>query len=976
MKKTLQSIIVLSLLLCGASAYAQPNYLAGSSKFDGLSSAVPSGSNITVEMRSSGNVGSKTVSANANADNVWFKFANGNTGWMPQWASCDYGVSKHCELGQVYTACRSNDGSAMDLTLNVRSGRYYTFNVTYNVEDNNFAVIETQSEPVGIWSVTEISKGADKPTELNVVLSAEKSEEEILMLAYKSQGGVFATTYIEKEGSTYRAEIPAEVNVDGATVYYMVYTTKTAGLNPEQEGFDLLCIKQSKLYKYTVGEPTPEEPEAPVISAHRDVLNPRDFTDFASLYISSYGGLSDNEKYTGSYSLEWQKSTDGGSSWASYEDGKKYDTNNIRPVAVGDYRVHVSRQNASTGDYVTTTSNVITVTDGGGSSKSISTNLPIVIVRTDAEDFPDATNVLNKGNEALAAAKKKISVDVKIIWDETSTDDVTNTYTGDDRTNPQRLYYDRKARMNYRGSSSMANERKNYAFVVGDDSCTIKGKWVKDKKNMFNLNKSKDKDFILYASASDGTYMRNMLSLDLYEDMTGEWNSHGRYVRLFVNGEDRGIYIFMEKNKQDKNRINVGENGYVFKYDKTDIVDRASSTEGGRSTFVTSRTGKTDIQTYALVVDQAFEIVYPEYDAEEYTDDAWDGVVSTLRGRITEFENALSGSNYAQVRELIDYRSWADNFIINEFTMNYDGYRISQFFKLNSLDDKIQASPLWDMELGYGAQLGTIDGFLYQTEWVAHEYSFPIPFWWDGYTSAGTHVGGGYGLMADDCFKAKIRQQWERHTADGGALTESNIVSRLSKYSEAVGISYNNLKNWTNSRRTNLGNLISQFPKYLKGLSLDGDKTVDEGETASFRATVSGTGSYSYKWFFRAEGEKEWTQLETMARTLTLAGVTPSDAGEYKCVAEYSGCECVSEEAVATLTVNADPMGADEENEASCEVYASNGVIHIACPDAKDVVVTDTVGVVISKGGKDVAVPCSGVYLVSVNGSVTKILVR
>ena len=67
MKKTLQSIIVLSLLLCGASAYAQPNYLAGSSKFDGLSSAVPSGSNITVEMRSSGNVGSKTVSANANA---------------------------------------------------------------------------------------------------------------------------------------------------------------------------------------------------------------------------------------------------------------------------------------------------------------------------------------------------------------------------------------------------------------------------------------------------------------------------------------------------------------------------------------------------------------------------------------------------------------------------------------------------------------------------------------------------------------------------------------------------------------------------------------------------------------------------------------------------------------------------------------------------------------------------------------------
>lgn len=977
MKKAIHSIFVFSLLFCVTSVCAQPNYLAGSSKFDGLSSAEPSGSNITVEKRFSGNVSCKTVAANTNADEVWFKFANGNTGWEPQWASCDHGVSKHCDFGQVYTACRSNDGSAANLTVNIRSGRYYTFNVTCNEGDNSFAVIETRNEPVGIWSVTEISKGADKPTELSVELSAAKSDEEILRLAYKSSGDVFTTTDVQMEGSSYKAEIPAEVNVDGATVYYMVYTTKIGGLNPEYDGFDLLCIKQSKLYKYTIGDPTPEEPEAPVISAHRDVLNPRDFTDFASLYISSYGGLSDNEKYTGSYSLEWQKSTDGGSSWASYEDGKKYDTNNIRPVAVGDYRVHVSRQNASTGDYVTTTSNVITVTDGGGSSRSISTNLPIVIVRTDAEDFPDATDVLNKGNEALAAAKKKISVDVKIIWDENSTDDVTNTYTGDDRTNPQRLYYDRKARMNYRGSSSMANERKNYAFVVGDDSCTIKGKWVKDKKNMFNLNKSKDKDFILYASASDGSYMRNMLSLNLYEDMTEEWNSHGRYVRLFVNGVDRGIYVFMEKNKQSKDRINVGKDGYIFKYDKTDIVDRASSTDGGRSTFTTNRTGKKDISTYALVVDQAFEIVYPEYDEEEYTDDAWQGVVNTLRGRITEFENALSGSNYAQVRDLIDYGSWADNFIINEFTMNYDGYRISQFFKLNSLDDKIQASPLWDMELGYsGGSLKTTEGFLYQTETVAHEYSFPIPFWWDGYTNSGNHVGNGYGLMADDCFKAKIRQQWDRHTASGGALTESNIVSHLSKYYEAVGVNYNELRSWTNSRRTNLGNLIKQFPKYLSGLSLDGDKTVDEGENASFSATVSGSGSYNYKWFFRAAGEKVWTQLETAARTLTLAGVTANDAGDYKCVAEYSGCECVSEEAVATLTVNAAPTGADEENEAPCEVYASNGIIHIVCPDAKDIVVTDTVGVIVSKGDKDVAVPCSGVYLVSVNGSVTKILVK
>lgn len=974
MKKTVLVISLFYALCLNMGVYAQPDYLAGSSKFEDLSSAVPSGSNIVIEKRLFGNVGSKTVIANADADNAWFKFANGNTGWMPQWASCNYGEPLRCEPGQVYAACLSNDGSASDLTVNIRNGRYYTFNVTCNAENNRFSVIETQTEPVGIWAVTEISKGVGQPSELNVELSAEKSGEEYLMFAYKGMKEEFSVIEAVKDGNVYKVEIPVEENFDGATVYYLVYTSKEAGLTPQDADFDLRCLKQSKLYKYTIGTPVPD---APVIAAHRTVLNSKDFSDFASLYIKSYGGLSSNDYYTGKYSIEWQKSTDGGNSWVSFDEGKKYDTNNIRPVSAGDYRALVSRKSSATDVYVATISNVITVTDGGGAPKSISTNLPIVIVRTDTEDFPSGFDFLGS-NENLAAAKKKISVDVKIIWDEKSTDDVSNTYTGADRTNPQRLYYDRKARMNYRGSSSLANERKNYAFVVGDDSCTTKGKWVKDKKNMFNLNKSKDKDFILYASASDDTYMRNILSLDLYEDMTGEWNSHGRYVRLFVNGEDKGVYIFMEKNKQSKDRIKTADDGFVFKFDKTDIADRATSTEGDRSTFTTNLTGRKDISTYGLLVDQAFEMVYPEYDEEEYTDDAWMDVVNTLRGRISEFESELANSNYSKVRELIDYGSWADNFIINEFAMNYDGFRISQFFKIDGADAKIEASPLWDMELGMGKNFNSwaYSTFLYQVQDVAHEWSFPIPFWWDGFTVQGVHVGSGYGLMADNCFRAKIRQQWNRHTADGGALTEANIAEHLSKYYEAVHTNYSAITEWTNGRRQGLGTLIGQFPEYIRGLSIGGDKTADEGDDVTFNATVSGTGVYNYKWYFRASEEDEWQQLETTSKTLKLLGVMAFDAGEYKCVAEYNGCDCVSEEAVAKLTVNVSPAGANEVKSSPCEVYASDKVIHIVCDDAADIMVFDTVGNVLSRGDKNVTVPCSGVYMVGVNGSVSKIMVK
>ena len=79
---------------------------------------------------------------------------------------------------------------------------------------------------------------------------------------------------------------------------------------------------------------------------------------------------------------------------------------------------------------------------------------------------------------------------------------------------------------------------------------------------------------------------------------------------------------------------------------------------------------------------------------------------------------------------------------------------------------------------------------------------------------------------------------------------------------------------------------------------------------------------------------------------------------------------------MAKLTVNVSPAGANEVKSSPCEVYASDKVIHIVCDDAADIMVFDTVGNVLSRGDKNVTVLCSGVYIVSVNGSVSKIMVK
>jgi hypothetical protein len=74
--------------------------------------------------------------------------------------------------------------------------------------------------------------------------------------------------------------------------------------------------------------------------------------------------------------------------------------------------------------------------------------------------------------------------------------------------------------------------------------------------------------------------MYNYLGYELFREM-GSYASRTQYVELEINGEYLGVYVFMEKLKRDRNRIDIatldpGENtpelisgGYVLKIDKT-----------------------------------------------------------------------------------------------------------------------------------------------------------------------------------------------------------------------------------------------------------------------------------------------------------------------------------------------------------------------------------------------------------------------
>ena len=504
------------------------------------------------------------------------------------------------------------------------------------------------------------------------------------------------------------------------------------------------------------------------------------YYDFVGLYMSSISKPTSVEivSYTwykdGSvYNPTYTASTTYGETYINTNG-----SNNIRPNETGTYKLVVTLSNNTTLE-----SNEITIEQASAvSASSILTasnrTLPVISVRTN-KNFPSCD-----GNSYPSAQadklKKKRSVDVKIFDKDGN------------------LYYDRKARMNYRGSSSLNFVKKSYAFCPGGDMCgSVKDGLdyvITEKVDMFGLG-SKEKDWVLYAAAADPSMMRNRIVFDTYKEMTEKWGVNSMYVELVVDGEYKGVYVFMDK--ITKNRVGVDNAaGFIVKFDKTDAEDRfvdGSQDESDEKTFTTTRTGRKDIYTYGTTVDQMFEIEYPEKDDNKAN---WSNIVASIQKRFEDFETALADGDFAKVRTIIDYKSWADWFIISEYIKNQDAYRASCIFVYNG--DKIEARPLWDQELSMNNtcrtsnNCGITSNLLIETESIYTD-CFPAPFWFTGKNAQFGSCGGNDGsstldtaysnyLLKDGCFISMIKERWATHIAESAPLHSATLKALFDKF--------------------------------------------------------------------------------------------------------------------------------------------------------------------------------------------------
>ena len=123
-----------------------------------------------------------------------------------------------------------------------------------------------------------------------------------------------------------------------------------------------------------------------------------------------------------------------------------------------------------------------------------------------------------------------------------------------------------------RGAVSQFEDKKSYGFEIRDKSDSLSNKSL--------LDLPKNDDWILHGPMSDKSLIRNVLTYTLSNQM-GKYASRCQFVELEINGNYKGLYVLMEKIKQDKGRISIKKldkedtapekisGGYILKIDKT-----------------------------------------------------------------------------------------------------------------------------------------------------------------------------------------------------------------------------------------------------------------------------------------------------------------------------------------------------------------------------------------------------------------------
>ena len=156
------------------------------------------------------------------------------------------------------------------------------------------------------------------------------------------------------------------------------------------------------------------------------------------------------------------------------------------------------------------------------------------------------------------------------------------------------------------------------------------------------------------------------------------------YTEVFINNVHAGTYLIGQKVEESKNRVNIGDDGYLIEIDQDNRVDEEDVI------FKTSM--------WEQYPENLFNIKEPslEVDSDKF---------NLIKDHVIAFESALkliNEGNFTDYKTFIDLPSFVDWFLISEISKNVDSKHYSSIYFNYVPGEKIKMGPLWDFDLAYG----------------------------------------------------------------------------------------------------------------------------------------------------------------------------------------------------------------------------------------------------------------------------------
>jgi len=397
----------------------------------------------------------------------------------------------------------------------------------------------------------------------------------------------------------------------------------------------------------------------------------------------------------------------------------------------------------------------------------------------------------------------------------------------------------------YRGSTSFRlSDKKSYGIEAWDTSGA--------DTDIQLLDYPLGEDFIFTGQVLnvtdnwvwDATMLHHYIGYQWYAQM-GNYASRSTFAELEINGNYQGLYVFMEKLKEDNDRIAINDllpnendelnitGGYILKIDKTAGGDVAPGMPleyylnnwGDDAVYTLDNSFRSKYDTYGNLLNsdpygnktsQETYFLYEYPKADRISDEQ----KAYIQNYIEEFEMALLtddfNSDQRTYTNYIDVASFIDYFIINELTKNIDGYRLSTYMHKDK-GGKLKMGPIWDLNIGYN-----IGGRVPDDDWIINynEYQpddlWLIHFWWKR-------------LMEDPQFKSQLKERWTLLRTNilsteailglidntSNYLTENGAIERNYARWPITSINYNDrinaLKNYLSSRLNWMDSEINAF---------------------------------------------------------------------------------------------------------------------------------------------------------------------